>query len=69
MLKTNTCPKCHSQNILKIKDTLHANGAGNISYAKHMFIKSNCAFITYYICKDCGYIEEYLDQEELKKLL
>ena len=24
---------------------------------------------TFYICENCGYIEEYLDKEKIKKLL
>lgn len=64
-----TCPKCNNTNILKIKDALHSSGGGNISFAKHFFTENNCAKITFYICTKCGYIEEYLDKDELDKLI
>lgn len=34
-----------------------------------MFKEGNTAKKTFYICENCGYIEEYLDKEEIKKLL
>ena len=68
MKKTGFCPKCEKSNILRIKDILHANGAGNISRSKHIFTERKVAKITYFICKDCGFVESYLDQEELDKL-
>lgn len=55
--------------IIKIKDVFHSNGGGNISRSQHFWLKGNTAFITFYICNDCGYVEEYLDEAELKKLL
>ena len=45
------------------------SGGGNISHARHIFNEKNCAKITFYICKNCGYVEQYLDKEELTKLL
>lgn len=63
------CPKCHSKEILKIKDVFHSSSGGNISHARHIFNEKNCAKITFYICKNCGYVEQYLDKEELTKLL
>ena len=34
----------------------------------HFFTKNKSALITFYICENCGYIEEYLDQDEIVKL-
>ena len=62
------CPKCHYQKIIQIKDTFHSNAAGNIAQAAHFFTKNKSALITFYICENCGYIEEYLDQDEIVKL-
>ncbi len=62
------CPKCHHQKIIQIKDTFHPNAAGNIAQAAHFFTKKKSALITFYICENCGYIEEYLDQDEIVKL-
>ena len=33
----NICPKCHSKEILKIKDVLHSSSGGNISHVRHIF--------------------------------
>lgn len=68
MKKTGVCPKCNSRNIIKIKDVLHSSGGGNISRSKMFFLDKDCAKITFYICEDCGYIENYLDETELAKL-
>ena len=56
------------QKIIQIKDTFHSNAAGNIAQAAHFFTKNKSALITFYICENCGYIEEYLDQDEIVKL-
>ena len=32
------------------------------------FTKNKSALITFYICENCGYIEKYLDQDEIVKL-
>lgn len=68
MKKSGKCPKCSNTNIIKIKDVLHSNGAGNISNAKQIFTNKVCARFTFYICKQCGYVEHYLDDEEIKKI-
>lgn len=69
MKQNKVCPKCNNKKILKIKDVLHASGGGNISQSRHLFTENSCAKVTYYICTNCGFVEEYLDQEELHKLM
>lgn len=68
MKKSGICPKCKKQDIQIIKDIFHSNGAGNISKSKHIFRENKSALVTFYICTNCGYVEEYLDFEELKKI-
>ena len=68
MKKTGICPKCNHDKIIIIKDQLHENGGGNISQITNHINKPSQVF-TFYICENCGYIEEYLDKEEIKKLL
>lgn len=68
MKKTGICPKCGSEDFIKIKDIFHSNGGGNISKARNFFYQRNTALITFYVCEKCGYVEEYLDKEELEKL-
>ena len=48
---------------------MHSTGGGNISRSRHLFTENSCAKVTYYICTNCGYVEEYLDKEELYKLM
>lgn len=69
MKKTGKCPKCSEEKIIKIKDILHSNGGGNITKAKHFCTEKNCAKITFYICENCGYIEQYLDEVEIAKII
>lgn len=69
MKKTGLCPKCSDNRIIKIKDVLHSSGGGNISKSKYFFTDKNSAKITFYICESCGYIEEYLDNDEINKLI
>lgn len=79
MKKTGICPKCNHDKIIIIKDQLHENDGGNISQITNhinkppqvfaIFKEGNTAKKTFYICENCGYIEEYLDKEEIKKLL
>ena len=45
------------------------DNGGNVSRSRHLFTERSCAKVTYYICTNCGYVEEYLDQEELHKLM
>lgn len=67
-MKSGKCPKCSSKNIIKIKDILHANGGGNITQSRHLFTDNKCAKVTFYICENCGFVENYLDEDEIKKL-
>ena len=63
-MRTGKCPKCQHEKIKIIKDSLHRSGGGNIPIIgtfKH-------ALKTYYICENCGYVEEYLEGKELEKI-
>jgi len=62
---TNLCPKCHSKNLIIIPGKHHGYGAGNIIMVGFTFhIK-----VTRYLCEDCGYIEEWIeDKKDIQKL-
>lgn len=68
MLKTGVCPKCGNKEIIKVKDIHHSNGAGNICQSKIFLTENKCALITFHVCTSCGFVEHYLDAEEIKKL-
>jgi DNA-directed RNA polymerase subunit RPC12/RpoP len=57
-----SCSKCGSSNIAKVKNKAEARAV--------MLGKTAFGLIhpTSYICKDCGYIEEYLEDKDLEKL-
>ena len=61
MKNSNTCSKCNSDNIARIKsDSLGARiGTGAFSIAQ----------TGYYICCDCGYTETWIEsKEDLEKI-
>lgn len=68
MKKNKFCPKCKNSKIIIIKDIFHSNGGGNITKSKNIFNNRNCAKLTFYICEECGYVEQYLDKDEINKL-
>lgn len=66
-MKSGKCPKCGNKNITIIKDSFHKSGGGNIPVVTHPFLDRHYAQKTFYICSNCGYIEEYLDELEIRK--
>lgn len=66
MKNSRTCPKCNETDIIRIEGKAGAYGSGNnipmgatiFSYVK----------VHRYLCCQCGYSEEWIDQEDLKRL-
>jgi len=61
MKNSNTCPKCNSSYIAKIKsDSLGSRiSTGTFSIAQ----------TSYYVCCSCGYTESWIDnQDDLEKI-
>ena len=61
MKNSEICPKCKSNNISEIKsDSLGARiSTGALSIAN----------VSYYICCQCGYVEEWItDKKDLEKI-
>lgn len=67
MKNTNTCPKCHSNEIVRIPSFVGANG-NSIKAGLSVF---SSVIVTRYLCTSCGYSEEWIDDpmdiEKLKK--
>ena len=65
MKNTKICPKCGSNDILRIEGTNNGYGGGNN-------IKSSVfgvALVTRYLCCNCGFSEEWIEKDEdIKKL-
>lgn len=67
MKNTGICPKCNSKNILRIPGKAGAYGSGN-NITTGMTIFSSVK-VTRYMCCDCGYLEEWIDdKDDIEKL-
>lgn len=67
MKVTGKCPKCSSGEILRIPGKVGAHGAGNNIMTGMTII--GAVKVTRYLCVDCGFSEEWIDdQKDIKKL-
>ncbi len=57
MKHTNTCSKCHSNEIVRIPSFVGANG-NSIKAGITVF---SSVTVTRYLCTSCGYSEEWID--------
>ena len=66
MKQTNTCPKCGSHEIVKprISATGHKHAFQVIPLGTF-----KAAFVERYVCCDCGYVENYVDDPKALKAL
>ena len=63
---TKICPKCNSNDIIRIEGNAKAYGAGNnipIGFSILTYVK-----VPRYVCCRCGYTEEWIDREDIPKL-
>lgn len=62
MKNTKCCPKCHSDEIMKIPGTPQSHGYGNnIKVGITIF---SAILVTKYLCCNCGFIEEWVDDSQ-----
>jgi predicted RNA-binding Zn-ribbon protein involved in translation (DUF1610 family) len=62
MKNTNHCPKCNSEDIIRVKGQSKGYGAGsNIPTGATIF---QAVRVTRYICGNCGFIESWIDSPE-----
>lgn len=67
MKNNNTCPKCHSQKIIRIPGSVGAHGAGNNILTN--FTIFGAVKVTRYVCAECGFSEEWIENsEDINKL-
>ena len=68
MKNTRCCPKCGSQDILRIPDHPGRYASGNNIYTTSATLFGKVPVIRY-VCCGCGYVENWVEtQEELQKL-
>ncbi len=66
MKTTRICPKCGGHDIILVPGTSGAYGSGNnIQLGRTIF---SAALVNRYVCCSCGYSEEWIDKEDLRKL-
>lgn len=66
MKNSRKCPKCGSDDIIRVNGTVEAYGAGNnIIIGATIF---SAVKVNRYICCDCGFIEEWLDKYDIDKI-
>jgi len=62
MKNTGTCPKCGSKDVHR---ALHSN-TNNIRPVEGGLMST--VYTTHYVCRNCGYIEEWVAPQELPML-
>ena len=67
MKNTKTCPKCSSTSIVRIDGAKGPNG--NNFQADITFFSQITVNVNRYICCQCGYSEEWIDREDLPKIV
>ena len=66
MKYNGVCPKCSSTDIIRIAGNAGAYGSGNnIPMGATIF---SAIKVHRYLCCNCGYSEEWIDQEDIPKL-
>lgn len=60
------CPKCKSTDIIKVEGSAKGYGAGNNIPIGHTIL--SYVKVARYICCDCGYVEEWVDMEDIPKI-
>lgn len=65
MKYTYQCPKCGGQEIIRIAGEVGAYGSGN-NIPTSTF---SAITVTRYVCCGCGYSEEWIDKDQLPRLI
>ncbi|MBO5451894.1 MAG: hypothetical protein IIX48_05765 [Lachnospiraceae bacterium] len=67
MKNSRICPKCNSNNIVRIDGYAGAYGSGNNIMIGHSIFSA--VNVNRYICCSCGYTEEWIDKEDIGKIV
>ncbi len=67
MKNTKCCPKCNSENIVRVPDNAHRYLANSIAITNIAWVKR--IPVARYVCCDCGYVENWVEnRHELTKI-
>lgn len=66
MKNTRICPKCNGSNIIRIEGKAGPYGMGNNIQVG--WSNLSAVLVHRYLCCDCGYSEEWIDQEDIPAL-
>ena len=68
MKNSSCCPKCHSENIVRVPDHPARHASGNNIYTTRMTLFGKIPVIRY-VCCNCGYVENWVeDAQELDEI-
>ena len=68
MKNTRCCPKCHSENIVRVPDNPSRYTSGNNIYTTTVTLFGKIPVIRY-VCCNCGYVENWVEnRHELDKI-
>ncbi len=69
MKNNNKCPKCESDNIVVFKNDGHPDATFGNNIQTKSTILTGVVYVNRYICCNCGYSEEWIDQNDIKTIL
>ena len=69
MKNNNKCPKCESDNIVVIKNDGHLDATFGNNIQTKSTILTGVVYVNRYIYHNCGYSEEWIDQNDIKTIL
>ena len=61
MKNTKCCPKCSSQNIVRVPDDAHRYLSNSIAITNIAWVKR--IPVARYVCCDCGYVENWVETQ------
>lgn len=62
MKNTRRCPKCSSQDIVRVPDNPNRHASGNNIYTSTFTLMKKIPVIRY-VCCECGYVENWVENQ------
>jgi len=62
MKNTRRCPKCSSENIIRVPDNPRRHASGNNIYTSTFTLFQKIPVIRY-VCCACGYVENWIENQ------